>query len=464
LKQADNRGKYLQLREEFPFFVYQSYSFKIKKKYLSAKFSFNISDKFLFKPKLKVIHRDFIDFEQVDKETLNNLVFHIGMVELISYWKATCSPKVIIQPHFLDEEQIKWWKKLYFNGLGEFFYLNGIQPGWDDFIKIEVGNESLSVGDNVLDENKVIVPIGGGKDSVVTLELLSGRGLHVIPFVVNPREAIVSSIETGGYGMEESLVVERTIDPKLFELNEQGFLNGHTPFSALLAFTSVLSGILANAKFIALSNESSANQSTVPGSNINHQYSKSFEFETDFNWYINKYVHSNVRYFSFLRPLNELQIAKLFSKFSWHFESFRSCNVGSKTDSWCGHCPKCLFTYTILSPFLSRPTLIRIFGKRLLDEASLSPILDELTGINEVKPFECVGTPEEVNVALRMTFEKLKGSDKIPALLRKRNPQPFENVSETEILSLMNAFNKNHLVPEMFLQYLTEAMHDWKDK
>ena len=464
MKQADNSGKYLQLREEFPFFVYQSYSFKIKKKYLSAKFSFNISDKFQFKPKFKILQRDFIDFEQVDKETLNNLVFHIGMVELISYWKATCSPRVIIQPHFLDDEQIQWWKKLYFNGLGEFFYLNGIEPGWDDFIKIEVGNEVLLASKSVLDENKVIVPIGGGKDSVVTLELFAGRGFHVIPFAVNPREAIIRSIETGGYSIEESLVVERTIDSKLLELNEQGFLNGHTPFSALLAFTSVLSGILANAKFITLSNESSANQSTVPGSNINHQYSKSFEFETDFNWYINKYVHSNVQYFSFLRPLNELQIAKLFSKFSWHFESFRSCNVGSKTDTWCGYCPKCLFTYTILSPFLSRPTLIRIFGKRLLDEENLSPILDELTGINEVKPFECVGTPEEVNVALRMTFEKLQGSDKIPALLRKRNSQPFENVSETEITSLLNAFNKDHLVPEMFLQYLTEAMHDWKVK
>lgn len=460
MKQADNSGKYLQLREEFPFFVYQSYSFKIKKKYLTVKFSFNISDKFQFKPKLKILLSDLIDFEQVDNDTLNNLVFHIGMVELVSYWKTTCSPKVIIQPHYLENEQIQWWKKLYFNGLGEFFYLNGIQPDWDNFLTIDPGEAKLSLNNNALDENKVVVPIGGGKDSSVTLELLTGKGLKIIPFAVNPREAIVRSIEAGGYRMEESLVVERALDSKLLELNEQGFLNGHTPFSALLAFTSVLSGILANAKYIALSNESSANQSTVPGSNINHQYSKSFEFETDFNWYIKKYIHSNIQYFSFLRPVNELQIAKLFSKLSWHFESFRSCNVGSKTDSWCGHCPKCLFTYTILSPFLSRPTLIRIFGKRLLDEESLAPILDELAGISEIKPFECVGTPEEVNVALQMTFEKLRGSEKVPALLRKSNTHPFSGVSETDITSLLNAFNKNHLVPEKFLQYLTEAMHD----
>lgn len=460
MKQADNSSKYQQLREDFPFFVYQSYSFKIKKKYLSVKFSFNISDKFQFKPKLKIINSDLIDFDQVDIETLNNLVFHIGMVELISYWKATCSPKVIVQPHLLDEEQANWWKKLYFNGLGEFFYLNGIQPDRDNFLSIESGGTTLAVNNNALDESKVVVPVGGGKDSAVTLELLTGKGLKVLPFAVNPREAIVHSIETAGYRMEESLVVERTIDSKLLELNEQGFLNGHTPFSALLAFTSVLSGILANAKYIALSNESSANQSTVPGSNINHQYSKSFEFETDFNWYIKKYLHRNIQYFSFLRPLNELQIAKLFSKFSWHFESFRSCNVGSKTNSWCGQCPKCLFTYTILSPFLSRPTLIRIFGKRLLDEESLAPILDELSGISEVKPFECVGTPEEVNVALQMTCERLRGSEKAPALLRNSNAHPFTKVTDAEISRLLGAFNKNHLVPEKFLQYLTDAIHD----
>jgi len=460
LKQANNSGKYLQLREEFPFFVYQSYSFKIKKRYLSVKFSFNISDKIYFNPKFRILHRDFADFEQIDKETLNNLIFHIGMVELVSYWKATCSPEIIIQPHLLNEEQIQWWKKLYFNGLGEFFYLNGIEPNWDDFLKIESGKEALSVSTSVLDENKIVVPIGGGKDSAVTLELLTGKGLKVIPFAVNPREATIRTIEAAGYAMNESLVIERELDSKLFELNERGFLNGHTPFSALLAFSSVLSGILSKAKFIALSNESSSNQSTVPDSSINHQYSKSFEFENDFNWYINKYVHSKIQYFSFLRPVNELQIAKLFSKIPWHFESFRSCNVGSKTDSWCGQCPKCLFTYTILSPFLTRPTLIRIFGKRLLDEESLRPILDELTGISEIKPFECVGTPEEVNAALRMTYEKFEEKNGIPVLLNENSNRSFANISETEISALLNAFNKEHFVPEEFLTYLIEKLND----
>ncbi|HEY9115277.1 MAG TPA: hypothetical protein VIN10_11315 [Bacteroidales bacterium] len=427
---------------------------------MTAKFLFSVSGKIKFEPSFKILSRDYIDFEQVDKATLNNLIFHIGMVELISYWKATCSPEIIIRPHFLNEEQIRWWKKLYFNGLGEFFYLNGIEADAENFLTIEPGNETLSLCKSVLEENKVIVPVGGGKDSAVTLELLAGKGFQLFPFAINPREATVRTIEAVGYSINESLIIERKIDPKLLELNEQGFLNGHTPFSALVAFTSVFSAILSKTKFIALSNESSANQSTVPGSVINHQYSKSYEFETDFTWYIKKYVHTNVQYFSFLRPLTELQIAKLFIRFPWHFESFRSCNVGSKTDSWCGKCPKCLFTYIMLSPYISRPTLERIFGKRLLNEENLKPILDELTGVTEVKPFECVGTPEEVNVALRMTFERLYAKNEVPILLRNGNANSFKDVSEKDIAAFLNSFNQEHLLPPRFLEILTEILHD----
>lgn len=460
MKKVDNTGKYLQLRKEYPQFVYQSYSFKIKKEYLLVKFYFHVSDKILFKPKLKIFSRDFLDFQNIDEETLHSLVFHLGMIELVSYWKATCSPDVLVRPFFLSGEQIEWWKKLYFKGLGEFFYLNGIEADLDGFMKIEPGHSKLSASKVELDENKVIVPIGGGKDSAVTLEMITGKDLKVFPFAVNPREATVRTIETAGFSIEESMIVERILDDKLLDLNEKGFLNGHTPFSALLAFTTVFLALLSKSKYVALSNESSANQSTVPGTSVNHQYSKSFEFEKDFNVYVHKFIHPDVQYFSFLRPLNELQIASLFSRFPWHFESFRSCNVGSKTDTWCGKCPKCLFTYTILSPFLSRPTLIRIFGDRLLNNRALSPVLEELSGIKEVKPFECVGTPEEVNSALKMTYDKFQDKDKLPFLLKEKKFSSFNNISDTTILNLRNGFNNEHLLPEHFLNILTEEMHD----
>ncbi len=174
----------------------------------------------------------------------------------------------------------------------------------------------------------------------------------------------------------------------------------------MLAFVSILMSALTGCKDIALSNENSANESTVLGQDINHQYSKSLEFENDFRAYVKAYLGESFNYFSFLRPLNELQIAQQFSFFPQYHKVFRSCNVGSKTDSWCCACAKCLFAYTILSPFLPPEKLQEYFGTNILDEEKLKDCLRALLGLEEVKPFECVGTVEEMNVALALLVER----------------------------------------------------------
>ncbi len=473
---VSNQNKFDRFRKEYPFFEFQSYSFQVKNKNLEVKFSFNLSKKFFFTPRITFKGSSVINFKQADKKALDSLVFHIGMVELISYWKAACPPKVIIRPYGLTDEQVSWWKKLYFHGLGEFFYLNGIQANMDDFMEfetafvndfgtssgtLEAGVEPLSGALKAFepDRNKVIVPVGGGKDSVVTLELLKDSDKEVIPLVVNPRPASIRTIEAAGYSLQNSIVIERKLDPVLLELNDRGFLNGHTPFSALLAFIGATAQVASGAGNIALSNESSASESTVPGTKINHQYSKSIEFEEDFISYTRKYLSPGISYFSFLRPLNELQIARLFSSFPWHFTGFRSCNVGSKNDTWCGKCPKCLFTYIILSPFIAPNRLEQIFGKNLLEDESLSGILDELTGKATVKPFECIGTPDEARNALWYLAKKTD-EKKQPLLLKqflRDFPLPDINAG---FESLLNNYNTHHFPEPEFENLLKSALSD----
>ena len=254
-------------------------------------------------------------------------------------------------------------------------------------------------------EDKYIVPIGGGKDSVVTLDLLYGSGRDVRTLIVNPRGATLDCCKQAGIEQKDFLEDRRSIDAHLLDLNRQGYLNGHTPFSAMLAFTSLLFAAFSKRRHIALSNENSANESTVRGAKINHQYSKSIEFENDFRSYVSKYICKDFNYFSFLRPLSELHIAKLFSQLNYQYV-FKSCNAGSKQDIWCGNCPKCLFAFIILSPFLAKDVLKAVFGKNLFDDENLLTYLMQLCGEGEQKPFECVGTIDEVNAAIAMRIHK----------------------------------------------------------
>ena len=463
MKRSDNQSKFDALREEFSTFTFERQSVTREDGALRLAFDFNLDDRYHFQPTLEIPARSFFDWDGIPTEQLETLAFQIGMTELVSYWKIACPKRVVVRPFALAETQKRFWKKLYYNGLGEFMYLNGITVSERDLMRIEsVGEKQFTKVNHELDE-RTLVPVGGGKDSVVTLECLRNE-MPVIPMIVNPRGATLNCVETAGYKENEFIVINRTLDPTMLKLNAEGYLNGHTPFSALLAFITVLMAFGSRSKYIALSNENSANESTVPGTNINHQYSKSIEFERDFRNYVAENINKEVQYFSFLRPLSELQIASLFARCEAYHPVFRSCNVGSKTDSWCGHCPKCLFTWIILSPFLSHDKLVAIFGKDLMADASLQPILEELNGTAAVKPFECVGTVEEVRACLKAagisTFRQAQGSMtaqpfEVPELV----PEPVEGREGTTVEEILHRFNTEHFLLENFEQILKSRLH-----
>lgn len=458
LKQTNNNKKYLNLRSKFEYFEYQSYNFYLFERKILVEFKFNISSEYSFTPKLEIPLSENVNEKEIILSELDTIVFNLGMIELISYWKTICSSKIIIRPKKLNGEQVNWWKKLYFNGLGEFFYLNGITADEDNFVEILSYGDELTLSEIGLDNNKVLLPIGGGKDSVVSLEILKNSDFIVKPMMINPGVASIRTIENAGFALSDAYVVKRLLDMRLLKMNAEGFLNGHTPFSAMLAFTNVLLAMVNGISNIALSNENSANESTVPGTNINHQYSKSFEFEQDFNFYVKKYIHPQINYFSFLRPLNELKIAALFSGFITHFMSFRSCNVGSKKDEWCGNCPKCLFTYIILSPFVEQNVLTKIFSKNLLNDLSLKPILMELTGVSDVKPFECVGTVSEVNAALARFKNSSFYSETNSSLLQLKEFSFLSNNNDFD--EILAQFNDENNLPLEFLKILKSRIND----
>ncbi len=436
----NNQDRFQFLRTKYPNFFYSGYSYALCENTLKLEFEFKIGDSLVFKPHSELIFPQIPHFQDTLFPIIDNIVFNIGMIELISYWKATCSPNVFITTGFLEAEQINFWKDLYYNGLGEFFYLNTIQTDSFSLMNIHASGKEYKKEELTSLRNEYIVPIGGGKDSAVTIELLATNGLLVHPLIMNPREATLDTVSIAGLNHDQVLIINRTIDPLLIELNSKNFLNGHTPFSAMLAFYTILASVVSNVKHIALSNEASANESTIPGTNINHQYSKSFHFESAFRNYYQKYISSEPNYFSFLRPLNELKIMQLFSGLTKYHNAFRSCNSGSKTNTWCGHCPKCLFTHIMLAAFRGVEYSNKIIGKSMLDDESNARYFDELTGISEIKPFECVGTIEDVQSAMHMIL-KNNAPDSLPKLAKRYLEKiPLNRTFESNNTDINNHF------------------------
>jgi hypothetical protein len=448
------QSDFQKLRGQFPYFEYQSYQVSQDKNGLLFSYKFSLAGKYFFSP--SVYFQSHPLFSLPNTIALSTLAFHIGLIELISYWKTACPPLIIIQPHSLSEDEVSFWKNLYWNGLGEFFHLNGINTNIDDFVSIESYNTtSLDKFTVQASNERVLVPIGGGKDSAVSLELLANSQCDVVPFMLNPIPAMLRTIHAAGIDESRTLIVNRRLDPVLLQLNNEGFLNGHTPFSALLAFVTVTAATLTQSKHVALSNESSANEATIPGTHINHQYSKTLHFENAFRTYLASYITPDINYFSFLRPLNELQIAWLFSRMPQYHSAFRSCNSGSKTDIWCGVCPKCLFTFTILSPFLNRTELVRIFGDDLYANKKLLSLLESLAGLTAEKPFECVGTTNEVSAVLDYLNQCNHNINAGLPVMLKNKTSPHLSFD-----ALLRNFDTHHFLTPYFETLLRNSLND----
>lgn len=448
-----NQEKFNKYRKEYPNFIYDSYEVIDNIDSLKIVYHFNIEGLTPFNPSY-LIDKKYIKNKNINKDLFNYLVFHIGLIELVSYFKCTCSPNVIIKAGYINEDQIKWFKKLYYYGLGEMLYTNGINVSEEELMNITVMSDKKIFENVEYSGIGNLIPIGGGKDSNVSLELMKDEFDINTCFILNPKEIHEKCASTAGYSEDDTFIVKRFLDKKLIELNGEGFLNGHTPFSSLVAFVTYLCAYLSNKKYIILSNEASANEPTIIGTKINHQYSKTYEFENDFNEYTKKYFNIDIKYFSLLRCLNEFQIGMLFSNYKKYHDIFKSCNVGSKSVpwKWCCNCAKCMFVYIILSPFLYKEELVNIFGEDLFEKKELLNTLLELSGNSETKPFECVGTYGEVRYALSLIINKL--GDDLPYLLKYYK----DNFDLTTDIKYEDEFNEENNLDEKFVDIVKEEL------
>ncbi len=447
-----NNKKTWEEIKKYDTFVYDKFNINYEENYIEIIYDYKIINLKEFKHIIKIPYA----IKNIDKEFVEKLAFNIGLLEIVSYWKATLAPNIIVNCGKINEKQQHFFKKVYYYGLSELIYKNKIKLNYADFVNFKFNGNYYDKFIEYKGSGNLIA-VGGGKDSCVTLDLYSKENSGCL--IINPKEVMLNCAYAAGYEDRDIYKVYRTIDKNLLELNDLGFLNGHTPFSAMVAFVSFLTAYLNNKKYIVLSNESSANETNILGEKINHQYSKSYEFEKDFQDYAQEFLNKDIKYYSFLRPLTEYQIAMIFAKYPKFHHIFKSCNVGSKNMNWtwCCNCAKCLFIYSLLSPFLYKDELIAIFKEDLFTKENMLPLFLELLGKSNIKPFECVGTFEEINYAITKTIKKLDKNN-LPYLLKYY----YDNYYDEKILNidLEHFFDNNNSLLENDIIKLKEILNN----
>jgi hypothetical protein len=378
-------------------FIFKDYSFDKAAKKLSLNYSFD--DKISFTEEYH-FNFDFIDFDPAALDRATQTLFFMAGV---SYYKAYIPPQIKVESGLIDQEAANFLSKIYQRGLGEFFYVNKLDP--KTAINFPVNSEPLTPLPG--SRNGLLIGIGGGKDSLLTAEILRHYP-GATTWSMGHISQLTPLVERIGL---PHLWVDRQYDRAILAHNKQDAYNGHIPFSALLATVGTMVSVLSGRRDIVVSNESSASEPnlTYKGVEINHQYSKSLEFEQDFQAYLKHNFGESIRYYSFLRPLTELRIAELFSQigFEKYKEVFSSCNRAFVHTSdhifWCGECPKCAFVFLAFTPFIERKKLESLWhGKNLLLDPALEPTYRQLLGIEGDKPLDCVGEVKESRAAMRL--------------------------------------------------------------
>ncbi|MFK8003774.1 MAG: UDP-N-acetylmuramoyl-L-alanine--D-glutamate ligase [Polyangiales bacterium] len=450
MSQASPQRSLAQLRADYPTFVYEGYEWRWDTPdSLSCAFHFR-AEEHSFRPTCRFVFSGRRRELALAPHLLDSAVFHLGLAELPSYWKATCSPTVDIRAGALSPDEVTYWERMLTEGMSEFHYVNRTSFTDADFVTVVSAAPNAPaprVDESVVLDEGFLVPVGGGKDSLLTLALLGQRNSPVATIAINPPPSTHAAIALAN--VQEQVVVERTIDPHLLELNRRGYLNGHTPFGAVIAMTSALAALVLGRKHIVLSNESSSDYAKLEyrGATINHQYGKSTAFEVGMRAYLKQHIAAGLHYFSLLRPFNELQIAQRFSRLGHFYPVFRSCNRGRKSDAWCGGCPKCLSTFILLAPFMPHAALVEAVGIDMLEDPECMAMLPSLLGQEcSPRPFECIATPEELHAALALRRGERLSESALDVLTQSVGLAAMEAIPE-ELHALVQAALRPRAVP-----------------
>ncbi|BCT92880.1 hypothetical protein LYSHEL_19040 [Lysobacter helvus] len=367
----------------------------------------------------------------------------------VSYYKAAVPREIVIEGDPIDVDTALLLESFYVNGLGEFAYRNGLHL--HDRIKFPHAAGATPAAPQLGLREHALVAIGGGKDSLVSIEALRTAGVEQTVTWIGGSQLIKACAERTGL---PTLNLGRSLAPQLFEFNRQGALNGHIPVTGVNSAIMLFAAIVLDADQVVFSNERSASYgSLIEGTGeVNHQWSKGWAWEQALGDHVQSHVAADLRYYSLLRPLSELAVARQFAKSDRYDAHFSSCNrnfhlLGERPAMrWCGVCPKCHFVFLALAPFMPKPRLVGIFGRNLLDDPQQVGGYDALLEYQDHKPFECVGEGRESRAAMAALAGRPEWREDALVERFAREIRPQLDPHELDVAALM-VLDDAHRVP-----------------
>lgn len=415
---------------------------------------------------------EVFQFPQVDMDRYQQLKPHIDAamdclywMAGVSYYKTSLAETIQFGKHnkgqVPNQRQADWLTQTWQHGLAELAFENHLP--WLQHIKFFHAPDAKVNQSKTVDLSaRSLVAIGGGKDSLVSIEAIKSMGEEATLFMVGQSAFIQSVATKTGLPL---LQIKRKVDSKLKQVNAAGAFNGHVPITAINACVAVVSALLYDFDAVVFSNERSADSGNVQlegGQWVNHQYSKSLAYEQTWQQIIQQDIARDLLCFSLLRPFSEVAIVQKFAALKTYFPYFSSCNrnfhlsgTENQNHHWCGSCPKCAFVFLCLAPFISRKELMDIFKKDLLADDELITLFESLLGIKGLKPFECVGEQQECRLAVQLlaSHPDWHNQQQINQWL-----QVLPELNQAQIDTLMTA-SQAHMIPNKrkFQQVLDHA-------
>lgn len=347
-----------------------------------------------------------------DKDLLDRILFNLHIALGISYWKATCSPQIEIKTGSLSDEQASFWNTVYTKGLGEFYFRNTID--FRSLVHFPSSQMKATPPTPIQKKDRLLVGIGGGKDSVVVWELLKEQQKTITGLTIKTQHSYQTVEELVQKMQLPTLGVERVIDETFIQESGNYKYNGHVPISMIYAWIGILVCYVNGFDAFVVANEKSADEGNTDsyGMEINHQWSKSTEFEGLFRNHLHTTISPDLDYYSPIRHMTELEIVGKCVSYPQYLPYITSCNRNFsitkqlQTKKWCGECPKCAFAFLLFAAYLPKDVVVSLFGKNMLEDRALDGLFRDLEGRGGLKPFECVGTFKEAQDALQMIVAK----------------------------------------------------------